>query len=261
MTSKRLIVATITLIAMLTTTSAHAETAVDRALDERRATVDRARDLRRQLNGTGENLRWQIGRANDVLSAGPGRGLASHPERWAKIRQTNEEALRATRSRLRGLEGWVMRRIEKLRTRYAQLDGWLATVGVFRTCPVPDHTAIVDNFGRMVRLPDVPVHRHMGNDIPAPTGAPIIASFDGYATTSWGKLGGLEVRLSGPDGYVYHAHLSRVGQLGAVRAGAVIGYVGSTGDATGPHDHLEWHPGNGGAVDPQPLLVAACVSL
>ena len=30
----------------------------------------------------------------------------------------------------------------------------------------------------------------------------------------------------------------------------VVGYVGSTGDASGPHDHVEWHPNDGGAADP-----------
>lgn len=249
------------LLAVLLAVPAHAETAVDRALDDRRATVERVRELRRQLNETGANLRWQIGRANDVLAAGPGRGLATNPERWTQIRRANEDALVGARERLRGLGAWVQRRIDDLRSRYEQLDGWLATVGVFRVCPVPGSTVIHDDFGEMVRLPKVPVHRHMGNDIEAPTGTPIVASFDGYAATSWSKFGGQEVRLSGPHGYVYHAHLSRVGRLGPVRAGDVIGYVGSTGDATGPHDHLEWHPGNGGAVDPQPLLVAACVNL
>jgi murein DD-endopeptidase MepM/ murein hydrolase activator NlpD len=62
----------------------------------------------------------------------------------------------------------------------------------------------------------------------------------------------------GARGFVYNAHLVAYGQLGAVGAGTVIGYVGATGDAGGPHDHFEWHPNNGAAVDPYPFLSAVC---
>src|SRR5438094_4993972 len=65
-----------------------------------------------------------------------------------------------------------------------------------------------------------------------PICSPIVAPFDGYATTGRSKLGGLEVRVFGADGYIYDAHLSRLGSLGYVNAGDVVGYVGSTGDAT-----------------------------
>ena len=111
----------------------------------------------------------------------------------------------------------------------------------------------------MVRLPKVPVHRHMGNDITAPTGTPIRAPFAGSVSTSYGVLGGREIRLTGTRGYLYGAHLSALGHLGWVKPGTVIGYVGDTGDATAPHLHLEWHPGGGGAVDPHALLALACL--
>ena len=41
-----------------------------------------------------------------------------------------------------------------------------------------------------------------------------------------------------------------------MRSGEVIGYVGSTGNSTGPHLHLEYRPGAGDPVDPYDALVA-----
>ncbi len=138
------------------------------------------------------------------------------------------------------------------------MSAWIARYGIFQTCPVRGTRVIANNFGIIVRKPDVPVHVHQGNDITAYYGTPIVAPFDGTAVTAANGLGGMAVKVYGAGGYVYNAHLSRYGKLGAVKAGDVIGYVGATGDAGGPHNHFEWHPGGGGAVDPYPYLAAVC---
>jgi murein DD-endopeptidase MepM/ murein hydrolase activator NlpD len=157
----------------------------------------------------------------------------------------------------------------------AALKAWLARFGVFKVCPVASPRTVLDNFGMVVRIPGVPVHLHEGDDIIASLGTPIVAPFAGTATSSTDPLGGLDLYVHGPDGYVLNAHLSALSPLsnGPVSAGAVIGYVGESGDAAGPHDHFEWHPTTlpagwapspyghaiiGTAVNPFPLLQAVC---
>jgi murein DD-endopeptidase MepM/ murein hydrolase activator NlpD len=129
--------------------------------------------------------------------------------------------------------------------------------GPFSACPVPGG-AISDDFG--APRYGGGYHTHEGNDIFAPEGTPIHAPFDGTASGANNTLGGISVIVTGSQGYAYNAHMSRTAGLGAVQAGDVIGYVGSTGDAQGtsPHDHFEWHPGNGAAVDPHPYLLQVC---
>lgn len=144
------------------------------------------------------------------------------------------------------------------------LDGWpgsfadpiVALDGVLRVCPVDEPRAYSDNW-------HAPrwgggFHLHQGIDIFAPTGTPIRAPFDGTAVSADNWLGGIAVKVYGESGYVYNAHLSERGQLGPVKAGDIIGYVGSTGNASGPHDHFEYHPGNGDAVNPFLFLNAVC---
>jgi peptidoglycan hydrolase CwlO-like protein len=128
--------------------------------------------------------------------------------------------------------------------------------GVLQRCPVDQPRSYIDDWG----FPRSGGRSHQGNDIFAPYGIPIRAPFPGRAVAGSGGLGGLSVKVFGSQGYVYNAHLSRLGALGSVSTGTIIGFVGQSGNAAGtpPHDHFEWHPGNGGAVNPFPYLNAVC---
>ncbi|MEO5973600.1 MAG: peptidoglycan-binding protein [Ilumatobacteraceae bacterium] len=108
---------------------------------------------------------------------------------------------------------------------------------------------------------------HIGVDITAATGKALYAVADGYISqvTSGGSLSGNALRLSKSDGtYFFYAHLDSfaagIGLGTPVRAGQIIGYVGSTGNAGGPHLHFEVHPFGGDAVNPYPVVkvVDAC---
>lgn len=102
---------------------------------------------------------------------------------------------------------------------------------------------------------------HTGVDYAAAPGTPVRATADG-SVASAGRRGGYGnlVEIQHPNGYVTrYAHLSRIepgiGAHAVVRQGDVIGYVGMTGQATGPHLHYELRAG-GRPVDPAGVSVA-----
>ena len=154
------------------------------------------------------------------------------------------------------------RLVAGLRHRVEQIQYEISKIRPFAVCPVDGPHAIADDFGIMVHHPPNQGgdHIHQGNDIMAAMGTPIVAPFDGVAVDARNHIGGLAVEVMGEFGYVYNAHLSAYGTLGPVETGDVIGYVGATGNAGGPHDHFEWHPGNGDAVDPHDFLLLVCDS-
>jgi LysM repeat protein len=123
-------------------------------------------------------------------------------------------------------------------------------------CPVPGSTFVNSwGFGRSGG------RAHEGTDMMAGRGTPVVAPVDGTVSFATGTIGGHQFRLRGDDGTTYiGSHMDRFGTSGRVRAGDVIGYVGTTGNAAGgtPHLHFEVHPDNGNAMNPYPVLRLAC---
>jgi len=99
--------------------------------------------------------------------------------------------------------------------------------------PVSGGGSISQYFGR----------RHTGLDIAADTGTPVVASEDGQVVDAgWGGGYGKMVAIDHGGGVVTrYAHLSSIAVSGGeqVSRGQVIGYVGSSGNTTGPHLHFE----------------------
>jgi murein DD-endopeptidase MepM/ murein hydrolase activator NlpD len=134
--------------------------------------------------------------------------------------------------------------------------GQVLTIPAAWDCPVPG-ASFVNDYGYV--RPDGAGHE--GVDLFAPRGTPVVAPVGGSVERFPNPSGGQAVQLHGLDGNRYYlAHLDRYGEGGTVARGAVIGYVGNTGDAraTSPHVHFEIHPGGGAAVSPYPALVVAC---
>jgi murein DD-endopeptidase MepM/ murein hydrolase activator NlpD len=94
----------------------------------------------------------------------------------------------------------------------------------------------------------------------ADRGTAIVAVRSGEVEFKHSRLGGNAVWLTTTTGdRYYYAHLDRFqGSSRAVVRGEVIGYVGSTGNAGGPHLHFETLP-NGAAVNPFGAVFGACV--
>jgi tape measure domain-containing protein len=98
---------------------------------------------------------------------------------------------------------------------------------------------------------------HHGVDIAANMGAPIKAAIDGTVKRGSDPKGyGNYVDVVAEDGtYTRMGHMSAFNAAfpagTKVKAGNIVGYVGSTGNSTGPHIHAEYHPGGGAAVDPK----------
>jgi len=96
---------------------------------------------------------------------------------------------------------------------------------------------------------------HAGEDIGAPSGTPILAADSGMATViaDNGNGYGNYIMINHGGGRVtLYAHMSAfaISNGATVSQGQVIGYVGSTGNSTGPHLHFEVRV-NGATTDPK----------
>lgn len=100
---------------------------------------------------------------------------------------------------------------------------------------------------------------HNGIDLPAPKGTPVYAAADGTVKNAWNDTkagGGNSVVLTHADkmasGYAHlDSYTVKPGQQ--VKQGDLIGYVGSTGTATGPHLHFTVTGADGKKIDPAKL--------
>jgi murein DD-endopeptidase MepM/ murein hydrolase activator NlpD len=122
----------------------------------------------------------------------------------------------------------------------------LAMRKAFLRAPV-DFTRVSSAFNPHRQHPILNLIRgHMGTDYAAPTGTPVHAAGDGRVSFAGrrGGYGNAVVLTHGSNVSTLYGHMSRFARnihVGThVQQGDVIGYVGMTGLATGPHLHYEY---------------------
>lgn len=119
------------------------------------------------------------------------------------------------------------------------------------------YTRISSPFGYRYHPTTGEYSMHKGVDLAAPKGTPIYATRSGYVNVAtYHETAGYYITINHQDGYtsVYMHMTHYVVQRGDyVKAGQLVGYVGSTGRSTGPHLHFGIHK-NGTYLNPMDYI-------
>ena len=178
----------------------------------------------------------------------------------AEAQQAQKDAQAAIESDEMNYEA-VKKQIQKMIAAAAASKPTLSFTGFI--CPLKSYSRISSEYGWR-KNPVTGVNKlHAGTDFAAPGGTPIYAAASGYvqvAGWSSGGYGNYVVIYHGKmsDGNQYstlYGHMRSVATSAGkyVQQGEIIGYVGSTGNSTGNHLHLEvWKGGSkANAVNPR----------
>ena len=178
----------------------------------------------------------------------------------AEAQQAQKDAQAAIESDEMNYEA-VKKQIQKLIAAAAASKPTLSFTGFI--CPLKSYSRISSEYGWR-KNPVTGVNKlHAGTDFAAPGGTPIYAAASGYvqvAGWSSGGYGNYVIIYHGKmsDGNTYstlYGHMKSVATSAGkyVKQGELIGYVGSTGNSTGNHLHLEvWKGGSkANAVNPR----------
>ena len=178
----------------------------------------------------------------------------------AEAQQAQKDAQAAIESDEMNYEA-VKKQIQKMIAAAAASKPTLSFTGFI--CPLKSYSRISSEYGWR-KKPVSGVNRlHAGIDLAAPGGTPIYAAASGYVQVAGWSSGGygnyvIIYHGSMSDGNAYstlYGHMRSVATSAGkyVKQGELIGYVGSTGNSTGNHLHLEvWKGGKkANAVNPR----------
>ena len=168
----------------------------------------------------------------------------------AEAQQAQKDAQAAIESDEMNYEA-VKKEIQKFIAQAAAAKPQLSFTGFI--CPLKSYTRISSEYGWR-KNPVTGVNKlHAGTDFAAPAGTPIYAAASGYVQVAGWSSGGY-----GNYVIIYHGHMRSVATSAGkyVKQGEIIGYVGSTGNSTGNHLHLEvWKGGSkANAVNPRSYI-------
>jgi murein DD-endopeptidase MepM/ murein hydrolase activator NlpD len=198
------------------------------------------------------------------------RALAKRERRWQARAEgaqllSNQLDLQKTATLVGVREHAAAVRVAKLRAELRQAADALTqartqaqntttgtTAGALFGTPVTNDSGYVFPVGGGPSVVSVSHHHHdyPAADIAAPEGSPLYALADSVVLKSWAQPDpycGIGLMLRASDGQEWtYCHLSyldpQVLQGAVLSAGQPVGLVGSTGDATGPHLHLQLDP-------------------
>ncbi|MHC0431549.1 M23 family metallopeptidase [Streptomyces sp. O3] len=225
--------------------------------DGEQGSVDAGEALRARIVQQAERKQDQAATAEQVAAADAAAKKAAEDAAKArsdaeaeaeKKRKAEEEAKRkAEEEKKRKAEEEAKRKAEEER---------LAKLAASFSLPTSSYT-ITSTYGQAG--PMWSSGYHTGLDFAAPTGTPIKAVHSGTVKfAGWhGSAYGYRTVLELDDGTeVSYSHQSSIAVTAGqkVTTGEVIGRVGSTGNSSGPHLHLEVESPGGGKVDPRAWL-------
>jgi murein DD-endopeptidase MepM/ murein hydrolase activator NlpD len=219
-----------------------------------------------------DGARKDVAEANRQLLAAlrDQRALAKQESRWQARAEgaqllSKQLELQKTATLVGVREHAAEVRVARLRTKLREAADALAqartqaqstttapTAGALFASPVTNDSGYVFPVGGGPSVVSVSHHHHdyPAADIAAPEGSPLYALADSVVLKSWDQPDpycGIGLMLGASDGQEWtYCHLSyldpQVVQGAVLSAGQPVGLVGSTGDATGPHLHLQLDP-------------------
>lgn len=181
----------------------------------------------------------------------------------AEAQKAQQEAQAAIESDEMNYEA-IKKEIQALIAQASQSQSQLSFTGF--ACPLKTYSRISSEYGYRTNPVSGVYKLHAGIDFAAASGTPIYAAASGYvqvAGWSTGGYGNYVIIYHGKmsDGNSYstlYAHMSKLATTAGtyVSQGDLIGYVGTTGNSTGNHLHLEvWQGGSkANSVDPRKYI-------